>query len=141
MRWRSVVGLALAAGVATSQAAVAQGSQDSRPGVAVMPFDNGGSYGQNKEDFDALSVGMQQMLTTEFAANPALAETHVADATQLLPNGGSLVILNYSYRGDLDADRHAVTDLSQRYGFTVQRNGTRDFTLWDGATFLLRRMG
>jgi SAM-dependent methyltransferase len=75
------------------------------------------------------------------AADPAVAERHVADAAQRLPKGGALVILNYSYRGDLDADRHAVADLSQRYGFTVQRNGTRDFTLWDGVTFLLRRMG
>jgi SAM-dependent methyltransferase len=75
------------------------------------------------------------------AADPALAERHVADAAQQLPKGGTLVVLNYSYRRDLDADRRAVADLSQRYGFTVQRNGTRDFTLWDGVTFLLRRMG
>jgi SAM-dependent methyltransferase len=75
------------------------------------------------------------------AADPAVAERHVADAAQLLSQGGALAILNYSYRGDLDADRQAVADLSQRYGFTVLRNGTRDFTLWDGATFLLRRMG
>ncbi|TMJ58644.1 MAG: class I SAM-dependent methyltransferase, partial [Alphaproteobacteria bacterium] len=71
------------------------------------------------------------------AADPALAGRHVADAAQLLPAGGALVILNYSYRGDLDADRNAVADLASRYGFTVLRNGTRDFTLWDGATFLL----
>ena len=58
-----------------------------------------------------------------------------------MSQGGALAILNYSYRGDLDADRHAVANLSQRYGFAVTRNGTRDFTLWDGATFLLRRMG
>jgi SAM-dependent methyltransferase len=75
------------------------------------------------------------------AADPAVAERHVADAAQLLSKGGALAILNYSYRGDLDADRHAVADLSQRYGFAVTRNGTREFTLWDGATFLLRRMG
>jgi SAM-dependent methyltransferase len=75
------------------------------------------------------------------AADPPVAERHVADTAQLLPKGGALVILNYSYRGDLDADRHALADLSHRYGFTVQRNGTRDFTLWDGVTFLLRRMG
>lgn len=73
------------------------------------------------------------------AADPAFAERHIADAAQLTPPGGALVILNYSYRGDLDADRRAVSDLSQRYGFRVERNGTRDFTLWDGVTFLLRR--
>jgi SAM-dependent methyltransferase len=73
------------------------------------------------------------------AADPAFAERHIADAAQLIPPGGALVILNYSYRGDLDADRRTVTDLSQRYGFRVERNGSRDFALWDGATFLLRR--
>jgi SAM-dependent methyltransferase len=73
------------------------------------------------------------------AADPAVAERHIADAVQLLPPGGAFVILNYSYRGDLDADRRAVEDLSERYGFAVERNGTRDFTVWDGATFLLRR--
>jgi SAM-dependent methyltransferase len=73
------------------------------------------------------------------AADPAVAERHVADAARLLPARGALVILNYSYRGDLDADRKAVADLASRYGFAVLRNGTRDFTLWDGVTFLLRK--
>jgi TolB-like protein len=80
MRWQSLVVLALAAGVATSQAAVMQAQQDTRPGIAVFPFENGGSYGQNKENFEALSVGMQQMLTTELAVNPAL---RVVDRSQI----------------------------------------------------------
>jgi SAM-dependent methyltransferase len=75
------------------------------------------------------------------AADPALAERHIADAVQLMPPGGAFVILNYSYRGDLDADRRAVEDLSERYGFAIERNGTRDFAVWDGASFLLRRKG
>lgn len=69
MKWRSVWALALAAAVTTPRLVVAQ---DSRPGVAVLPFENGGSYGQGKEDFDALQVGLQQMLITEFAQNPQL---------------------------------------------------------------------
>jgi len=84
MRWQSLVVLALAAGVATSQAAVVQAQQDSRPGIAVFPFDNGGSYGQNKENFEALSVGMQQMLTTELAVNPALRVVDRSQIKQLL---------------------------------------------------------
>jgi SAM-dependent methyltransferase len=75
------------------------------------------------------------------AADPAVAERHIADAVHLLSPGGAFVILNYSYRGDLDADRRAVEDLSGRYGFAIERNGTRDFTVWDGASFLLRRKG
>ncbi len=67
MRWRSVLVLALAAGLAAPGFA-----QDTRPGVAVMPFEDGGSYGQDAEDFAALTVGIQQMLLTEFAANSNL---------------------------------------------------------------------
>ncbi len=69
MHWRSVTTLALAAGLAGPQ--VVWG-QDMRPGVAVMPFEDGGSYGQDKEDFEALTVGIQQLLLTEFAINDAL---------------------------------------------------------------------
>lgn len=71
MRWRSLLALGLVAGLAAPLARPAQ-AQDTRPGIAVLPIDNGGSYGQDKENFDALQVGLQQMLTTEFAVNPAL---------------------------------------------------------------------
>jgi len=80
MRWRSIVGLALAAGVATSQAAVLKAQGDTRSGIAVLPFENGGSYGQSKEDFEALGVGFQQMLTTELSQNPAF---RVVDRSQI----------------------------------------------------------
>jgi len=45
---------------------------DPRPAIAVFPFVNGGSYGQDAENFDALQVGVQQMLLTELAQNSAL---------------------------------------------------------------------
>lgn len=67
MRWRSLSAIGLAMGLAAPMTA-----QDSRPGIAVMVFENGGSYGQDAEDFEALRVGLQQMMTTEFAANNAL---------------------------------------------------------------------
>ncbi len=50
----------------------AQGrGQDTRPGIAVMPFDNGGSYGQGKEDYEGLQKGIAGMLISELANNPA----------------------------------------------------------------------
>ena len=50
----------------------AQGrGQDARPGIAVLPFENSGSYGQDKENFDALQKGIAGMLISELAANPA----------------------------------------------------------------------
>src|SRR5437867_11481343 len=51
-------------------AAQARG-QDTRPGVAVMPFDNGGSYGQDRENFDALQEGIAGMLISGRGAKPA----------------------------------------------------------------------
>ena len=40
-------------------------AQDSRPGIAVLPFENGGSYGKDKEDFDALRKGIAATLIYE----------------------------------------------------------------------------
>ena len=39
--------------------------EDDRPGVAVFPLEDGGSFGPDQEDLDALRVGLQQMLLTE----------------------------------------------------------------------------
>src|SRR5467141_1652090 len=70
MRSRSLVTLsALAVGFGLLAAPAR--AQDTRPGIAVLPFDNSGSYGQNKENFDALQKGIAGMLISELAANPA----------------------------------------------------------------------
>jgi len=46
--------------------------QDTRPGLAVLPFENGGSYGQEKENFEALQKGIPAMLISELQNNPAV---------------------------------------------------------------------
>lgn len=70
MQSRQLFALALAALLA-SPALPALQAQDSRPGIAVMPFENGGSYGQDKENFEALEKGIAGMLISELAQNPA----------------------------------------------------------------------
>lgn len=72
-------------------------------------------------------------------AGPGLAARHVADIAGLLQPGGALVIFNYSYRGDLDADRADIARLAAVHGFAIERNGTSDLSLWDGVTFVLRQ--
>jgi TolB-like protein len=52
-------------------AALAQ-TPDTRPGVAVLPFQQGISIGAEKETLDALSVGLQQILITELSQNEAM---------------------------------------------------------------------
>jgi TolB-like protein len=56
-------------GLAVALAPAALGAQDSRPGIAVLPFENGGSYGQDKENFDALERGIAGMLISELQQN------------------------------------------------------------------------
>lgn len=68
MRFRSTIAVLAAAVFAVPTAAQAQ----EMPGVAVMTFENGGSYGLDSENFDALRIGLQQMMITEFSANPGL---------------------------------------------------------------------
>ena len=77
MRWRTTSALALAVGFMVPAASL---GQDARPGIGVLIFENGGSYGQDAEDFEALRVGLQQILMTELARNSAL---RVVERSQL----------------------------------------------------------
>jgi TolB-like protein len=45
-------------------------AQDARPGFAVLPFENGGSYGQDKEIFRALELGIPATISAALAAHP-----------------------------------------------------------------------
>ncbi|HKC40935.1 MAG TPA: CsgG/HfaB family protein [Gemmatimonadales bacterium] len=68
MRVRSVV---MVLSLVPALLAAQQRGQDTRPGIAVLPFNNGGSYGQQKEDFDALERGIAGMMISELEANAA----------------------------------------------------------------------
>lgn len=46
--------------------------QDTRPGVGVWPFSNGGSFGSDPWDYESLGIGLQQMLITELSLNSGL---------------------------------------------------------------------
>lgn len=63
-------GLAVLGLSASGLGAQARG-QDTRPGIAVLPFANSGSYGQDKQIFEALERGIAGMLISELSANPA----------------------------------------------------------------------
>src|SRR2546427_13293452 len=70
-RWPvSLLALALLCPALAGLGAQARG-QDTRPGIAVFPFDNGGSYGQDKDNFDALQKGIAGLMISDLAANPA----------------------------------------------------------------------
>jgi len=73
MRSRSMLALlALAAAAGFGAPAVAQQAQDTRSGVAVFEFENGGSMGlKDPMDFEGLQRGFAGMLISELSANTA----------------------------------------------------------------------
>lgn len=70
--------------VVLSVGAVAVAQAQDRPGIAVLPFHNGGSYGQDQENFDALQKGIAGMLISELQANPAARIVERERVQQLL---------------------------------------------------------
>ncbi|MBX6366059.1 MAG: class I SAM-dependent methyltransferase [Gemmatimonadetes bacterium] len=73
------------------------------------------------------------------AAGMPLVEAHLREAQRVLRSGGDVVILNFSYRGDVAADRRDVARLAAGHGFDVLALGETPFTVWDGVAFHLRR--
>ena len=47
-------------------------AQRAQPAVVVLPFENTGSYGQDKENFDALEVGLPAVLASTLTAYPGV---------------------------------------------------------------------
>jgi SAM-dependent methyltransferase len=96
--------------------------------------------GRDLADFDDRSFDLVLAVDSFpylFAAGPEIAAQNLRDAARVLRPGGALVILNFSYRGDEEADRRDIERLAGINGLEIRRAGTRDFTLWDGLTFLL----
>lgn len=69
----------------------------------------------------------------------SLADAMLAEMARVLRPGGHLVILNFSYRGDLELDRTDVRDFADSSRLTPVRDGSADFQFWDGVTFMLRK--
>jgi cyclopropane fatty-acyl-phospholipid synthase-like methyltransferase len=71
----------------------------------------------------------------------ALAELFFSESARVLKPGGQLVILNYSYSEDDDADATEVRDLAARNEMRVLEAGTRRFRMWDGIAFRMTKDG
>lgn len=81
MRYRLLLSL-VALGILLPGAVAAQ--DDTRPGVAVFPFYNGGSYGRDAQDLAAMEVGLQQLFITELAMSTSLRVVERSALRELL---------------------------------------------------------
>lgn len=59
-------------------------AQDNRPGIAVLAFENGGSFGRDKEDYEALRRGIAGILIGELGQNPSIRLVERAEAQRIL---------------------------------------------------------
>jgi TolB-like protein len=83
-----------------------QRGQDTRPGIAVLPFSDAGSYGQAKENFDALQRGIAGMMISELARNPA---ARLVDREQTLSAQGHVDSAAIVRIGKSTGSRYVVT--------------------------------
>jgi ubiquinone/menaquinone biosynthesis C-methylase UbiE len=68
-----------------------------------------------------------------------MAARHFAEAARVLRTGGRFLILNYAYDSNPARDRAEIQALAEAAGLRLLRASTGDFSLWDGATFILER--
>jgi TolB-like protein len=63
---------ALCLGIPLLHPSPSAGQEDDRPGVGVLPIRNGGSFGDDPQDYERLQVGLQELLITELTLNSNL---------------------------------------------------------------------
>lgn len=107
------------------------------PNVILLP-----TSGRDLAPFAAASFDLVlavDAMPYVYRAGEALVAVHFAEVARVLRPGGDFVILNLSYRGDLDVDREDARRLGGVVGLCMLRSGTADLRLWDGTTFHLRK--
>ncbi len=109
MRW--LVGFSVVAAFAVASSAAAQSGTIA---IAVLPFEDRGSYGQDKEVFRALELGIPAALTGELARHPRV---RLADRARL---GQALKAQNLGpdARVDAAAAAKAGSEAGARYAVT-----------------------
>jgi SAM-dependent methyltransferase len=70
----------------------------------------------------------------------ALVQRFVSESARILKPSGQLVILNYSYAEDDEADEKEIRALARENGFELIDVGLRPFELWDGVAFRMRKL-
>jgi ubiquinone/menaquinone biosynthesis C-methylase UbiE len=72
-------------------------------------------------------------------AGPGLVERHLSEGARVLKAGGSLVVFNYSYRGNEEADRAELAHLAQLSGLRAGIDAQARLSLWDASVFHLAK--
>jgi TolB-like protein len=98
----------------TAASAAPLPAQDVQPVIAVLPFENTGSYGQDKEAFDALEVGLPEILAATLAAHPGARVVERARLRQALEQQK----LGAAHRVDAGSASEVAKAAGARYAIT-----------------------
>jgi len=108
------------------------------PNVAVIKGDGRGLSGVENSSCDvAIAVDSFPYLRQ---SGYELVDAFFAESARVVKPGGQLIILNYSYSENDDADVVEVRELADRHRFEVLEAATRPFEMWDGVAFRLARL-
>ena len=66
---------------------------------------------------------------------PTLIGAMMGEVRRVLRPGGSLMVLNWSYRGDPEGDRRQAAREAMRSGLTLREGGPAGLRLWDASLF------
>ena len=130
-RLRSIVGLDLSAGMVAEALARCAGLE------TVRVLQTSGRDLREIADHSMDLVLASDVFPYLVEAGSGLARTHVVEIARVLRPGGRALLLNYAYGKGIAADREAMAGHAAAAGLTIERNGTREFTLWDATIFLL----
>jgi SAM-dependent methyltransferase len=72
-------------------------------------------------------------------SGPMLIAAMMDELHRALRPGGSLVVLNWTYRGDPEGDRRQAAGEAQRLGLLLQEDGPAGLRLWDASLYHLVR--
>jgi len=68
-------------------------------------------------------------------SGPTLIGAMMGEVRRVLRPGGSLMVLNWSYRGDPEGDRRQAAREAMRSGLTLREGGPAGLRLWDASLF------
>lgn len=90
----------------------------------VLPFQD--------QSFDAVVAAD----SFPYLVRAGVLDAQLTELRRVLRPGGDLLVFNWSYRGDEEADAREAADAP---GFACLRSGERPFAIWDAAGYHLRR--
>jgi len=73
-------------------------------------------------------------------AGPEIVDKTLNEIARVLAAGGTIVVLNFSYRSEPDADRAELTHFTEANGLRVVQHGALPFKLWDAKAFVLEKL-